>query len=159
MTALISWFDRRFLDLSSGWRELVAAIGGEDFYQDFSNRMSVGAYVVRSAGVVERTFGGINANLWDDPFEWTLPEALNTPGKLIQYFDEVEATRRQAFARFRNDDDLLKKIMTPAGETQLINLLLDTLVRAGHYHLDAKQALAESKRNHRAGQIHSENLG
>ena len=30
---------------------------------------SVGEYVLRSAGVVEQTFGGITSNLWDDPFE------------------------------------------------------------------------------------------
>jgi hypothetical protein len=105
----------------------------------------VGEQVVRSARVVEQTFGGINANLWDDPFEWTLPETLTTQEQVVQYFEEVEATRGQAFARFTADHDLLKTIMTPAGETQLLTLLLDTLVRAGHYHLDAQQALAELK--------------
>ena len=30
-----------------------------------------------SAGTIEQTFGGITANLWDDPFEWTLPETLH----------------------------------------------------------------------------------
>jgi hypothetical protein len=153
MDALVTWFDQQFRELNSGWRELVQAIGGNNLYQNCGNRASAGEYVVRSARVVEQTFGGINSNLWDDPFEWTLPETLTTPEKLFQYFDEVEATRRQAFARFTTGEDLLKKIMAPAGETQLLTLLLDTLVRAGHYHLDARHAVDEltRKRNKAAG--------
>lgn len=148
---LLTWFDNQFTQLNSSWRELIAAIPREHLYQDSGNRTSAGEYVVRSAGVVEQTCGGINSSLWDDPFEWTLPETLNTPEKLFQYVDEVETTRKQAFARFSADADLLKKIMTPAGESQLLTLLLDTLVRAGHYHLDAKQALVELNRHQAAG--------
>jgi len=159
MAALIEWFDNQFAELSSGWRLLVQGIAPEHLYQPLATRSSPGECVVRSAGVVEQTFGGINSSLWDDPFEWTLPETLNTSEKLLQYFDEVEATRRQAFARFSADEALLKRIMTPSGETQLLTLLLDTLVRAGHYHLDAKQAVAELNRHQFAAQAQSENLG
>lgn len=72
-------------------------------------------------------------NLWDDPFEWTLPETLSTVEKIAAYLDEVERTRRNAFEFFKEDDDLLKEVMTPAGAIQLLSLLLDTLVRAVHY--------------------------
>ena len=92
---------------------------------------SVGVFVLRSAGVVEQTCGGITSNLWDDPFEWTLPETLSTSARVIEYLGEVEETRKHAFACFTGDGDLLKKIATPSGEMRpLISLLLDTLVRA-----------------------------
>ncbi|MCM3873135.1 MAG: hypothetical protein ND895_20830 [Pyrinomonadaceae bacterium] len=92
---------------------------------------SVGVFVLRSAGVVEQTCGGISSNLWDDPFEWTLPETLSTSARVIEYLGEVEETRKHAFACFSRDEDLLKKIATPSGEMRpLISVLLDTLVRA-----------------------------
>ena len=55
---------------------------------------SCGEQVLRSAAIVEQTFGGLTANLWDDPFEWTLPETLSTSAKVIEYLNEVEATRQ-----------------------------------------------------------------
>jgi hypothetical protein len=51
-----------------------------------------------------------------------------------EYLNEVEATRQNAFQSFENDDDLSKEIMTPAGRTQLLPFLLDTLQRARHHH-------------------------
>ena len=98
-----------------------------------SNGSSIGELILRSAATVEQTFGGIATNLWDDPFEWTLPETLSTPEKVAEYLREVEATRRRGFELFQSDDDLLKEIMAPAGKTQLQSLLLDTLVPARHY--------------------------
>ncbi len=83
---------------------------------------------------MEQTFGGITSNLWDDPFEWTLPETLSTAARVVQYLDEVEETRQRGFASFTADYDLLKRISTPSGELPaLIDLLLDTLVRASSY--------------------------
>lgn len=91
----------------------------------------VGLFILRSAGVVEQTCGGITSNLWDDPFEWTLPETLSTRARVMEYLGEVEETRKHAFACFAGDEDLLKKIATPSGEMRpLFSLLLDTLVRA-----------------------------
>lgn len=92
---------------------------------------SIGECVLRSAGAVEQTFGGITSNLWDDPFEWTLPETLSTPARVIEYLAEVEQTRQRAFASFRVDGDLLKRVATPSDSMRpIIGLLLDTLVRA-----------------------------
>lgn len=95
---------------------------------------SCGELVLRSAGAVEQTFGGITVNLWDDPFEWTLPETLSTATLVAEYLHEVEATRRRGFELFSCDEDLLKEIAMPSGEMQaLCGLLLDTLWRAAHY--------------------------
>lgn len=94
--------------------------------------------VLRSAGVIEQTFGGITANLWDDPFEWTLPEYLSTTEKLLTYLAEVEATRGRAFLSFADDDCLMQLIATPSGTRPLIELLLETLTRAAAFHGQAQ---------------------
>ena len=92
---------------------------------------SVGELILRSAGAVEQTCGGLNANLWDDPFEWTLPETLSTPALINEYLDEVMKTRNEFFARLKDDEDLRKLIALPGDVTQpLIHLLLETLLRA-----------------------------
>ena len=92
---------------------------------------SCGEHLLRAAAAVEQTFGGINANLWDDPFEWTLPEALPTPAHVAGYLDEAEATRRRAFEALRSDADLAKEIATPSGGMRtLFSLAAETLVRA-----------------------------
>ncbi len=135
MKDLIVRFDREFARLEHAWRELIRATDDQCLYQiDNQQNLSVGEQVLKSARIVEQTFGGITANLWDDPFEWTLPETLSTSQKLLAYLDEVANARRRGFALFQSDQDLLKTIMTPAGSTQVMSLLLDTLVRARHHH-------------------------
>src|SRR5438094_2648276 len=137
MNKLIECLEREFVQLHRGSRELIGRVSPELLYRkppSRSNvRLSAGEHILRSAASVEQTFGGITANLWDDPFEWTLPETLSTPEKVAGYLVEVEVTRRHGFELFKSDDDLLKEILAPAGETQLLPLLLDTLVRAVHY--------------------------
>jgi len=108
---------------------------------------SVGENVLRCAAAIEQTFGGITSNLWDDPFEWTLPEYLSTPAKVIEHLAEVEETRKRAFSSFDGDACLLKHVATPSGETRpLVELLLETLVRAAEY-----QGLAVAALGTRAG--------
>lgn len=95
---------------------------------------SCGEHLLRSAGAVEQTFGGITANLWDDPFEWTLPETLSRPERVTEYLREVEATRQRGFALINGDDDLRKEIAVPSGEMQpLCKLLMATIARAAHH--------------------------
>lgn len=95
---------------------------------------SGGEYLLRSAAAVEQTFGGITANLWDDPFEWTLPETLSTPASVRDYFVEVEATRQRGFALMTSDDELRKEIALPSGlRSTLCALVLETLRRASNY--------------------------
>ena len=103
---------------------------------------SVGEGVLRSAAAIEQTFGGITSNLWDDPFEWTLPEYLSTPGKVKEHLAEVEAIRQRAFGSFADDACLLKRVAVPSGETRLlVDLLLETLLRAADYQSQAQFAL------------------
>lgn len=95
---------------------------------------SCGEHLLRGAAAVEQTFGGINASLWDDPFEWTLPETLPTPRLVEEYLREAEATRRRGFESVGGDLDLSKEIAVPAGGTRtLFDLILETLARASHH--------------------------
>src|SRR6185295_9018123 len=108
-----------------------------------SELASIGESVLRSAAAIEQAFGGITANLWDDPFEWTLPEYLSTPQKVTEHLAEVEATRKRAFSSFTDDSCLLKNIALPSGETRpLIELLQKTLADAAGYQ---ERALAAFK--------------
>jgi hypothetical protein len=94
---------------------------------------SCGEYILRSAGAVEQTFGGITTKLWDDPFEWTLPEALSDNAKILEYLAEVEITRQRGFALLGDDADLQKEILAPAKLKTIFELLLDTLARAENF--------------------------
>jgi hypothetical protein len=93
---------------------------------------SCGEYILRSAATVEQTFDGLTTRLWDDPFEWTLPEKLSTTAAILQYLDEVEATRRRGFGFFNSDDDLRREIPSPETIRPITDILLDTLTRASH---------------------------
>jgi hypothetical protein len=100
----------------------------------FSSSNSIGERLLRCAAAIEQTFGGIASNLWDDPFEWTLPEHLSTPAKVSEHLVEVEMIRRRAFSSFADDSCLLKRVAMPSGETRaLVELLLETLERAINY--------------------------
>lgn len=139
MDKFIQGLDRQFAQLHRDSHKLIAAVSPGMLYEQpagKSNSLALhsgGELVLRSAAIVEQTFGGITTNLWDDPFEWTLPESLATPEKVAVYLDEVEATRQHGFQHFKSDADLLLEIMAPSGHTQLLPLLLDTLMRAAHH--------------------------
>lgn len=94
---------------------------------------SCGEYILRSAGKIEQTFGGITTKLWDDPFEWTLPEQLSTNQLILEYLEEVEVTRQKAFTFFQSDEDLKKSLPAPVKIISLFELLLDTLAVAENY--------------------------
>ena len=135
MRESIEKLDAQFADLHTRSHELISRLRSELLYaKPDGSADSCAEQILRSAAVVEQSFGGLTANLWDDPFEWTLPETLNAPARVLEYLDEVDATRRRAFHSFESDDDLSKEIMTPAGGTQLLPFLLDTLRRARHHH-------------------------
>jgi hypothetical protein len=140
MKNITSVLDEQFARLHSRSIAFIETIPEEKLY--WQPRQSSGAFpvyscgehILRSAAAVEQTFGGITANLWDDPFEWTLPESLSTRARVIEYLNEVEATRWRGFTYFGSDEDLRKEIAAPAGEMKIIfSLLLETLDRAAHH--------------------------
>ncbi|MBC7929693.1 MAG: hypothetical protein H7Z38_03905 [Rubrivivax sp.] len=138
---IVRSLDEQFARLHERSHALVQAVPADKLYwQPAVERArallvySCGEHILRSAAAVEQTFGGITANLWDDPFEWTLPEALKTTAHIAQYLNEADATRRRAFQSIRTDADLSKEIATPSGEMRsLYALFAETLARAAHH--------------------------
>jgi hypothetical protein len=127
-TEIITELEEQFAVLHRNARDLVAGLRLDN---PAPVAISFRENILRGAAVVEQTFGGITASLWDDPFEWTLPETLNTHELLLEYLDEVEATRRRAFGGLRDDDELFREIVVPSGERQsLLSLFRETIARA-----------------------------
>ena len=138
---IVDLLDREYVSLLDVLRSLAMSVPTDLLYKQPPS-VTVGENILKSAGVVEQTFGGITTNLWDDPFEWTLPEALSTPGHILEYLSEVEATKIRAFTSLTSDDVLFKLIALPSGEScRLLELLMQTLVRAAAYHGQAAATL------------------
>lgn len=114
-------------------KQLVRSVDPDLLYRHPS-AASVGEQILRSAAALEQTFGGLTANLWDDPFEWTLPETLATTESIVEYLSEVDASRQRAFNSIGDDTALSKLVSVPSGKPKpLIELLIETLVRASDY--------------------------
>ena len=139
MKSLINTFDRQFALLHERSVSFVQKIPPEKLYwQPFEQDAlfpvnSCGEYILRSAGAVEQTFGGITVRLWDDPFEWTLPEKLSTKELILEYLNEAEETRQRGFAFFKSDEDLTKEMPAPEKLKSIAQILLETLARAENY--------------------------
>jgi hypothetical protein len=135
---ILDSLNREFALLHSRSSQLIQQMSDETIYLTPTNSQhSVGESILKSAAEVEQTFGGITANLWDDPFEWTLPEHLSTTTKIIDHLGEVEALRRRAFISFTDDSCLTKRVATPSDTRPLIDLLLGTLLRAREHQAEA----------------------
>ena len=116
---IVQQIDQAFANLIASLNDLASSVPPD--------------FLLRSAAVVEQMCGGLTANLWDDPFEWTLPETLSSTDLIIEYLSEVDLARQRAFNSIRDDSALTKYISAPAGEQLLVNLLLETLVKASDY--------------------------
>lgn len=139
MRNFIEIFDRRFQKIHSRSCELIKLIPNNKLYWQPREKAalfpvnSCGEYILRSAGAIEQTFGGITTKLWDDPFEWTLPEALSTNEKILEYLDEVKEIRKKGFTLFQSDEDLRREIPAPERLKSLFELLLETLAKAENF--------------------------
>ena len=139
MKKLLEIFEEKFEKINSLSVELINKTPDENLFwrpRELKQTMamfSVGEYVLRSAGAVEQTFGGITTRLWDDPFEWTLPEKLSNSSAILEYLAEVKATRKKGFAFFASDDDLKKEMPAPEKLKTIFEILLESLARAEHF--------------------------
>lgn len=114
---IVQHIDKEFASLIKSLKDLARS--------DLSHQ-----HVLRSAAAIEQMCGGLTSNLWDDPFEWTLPETLSNPDRIIEYLSEVDLARQRAFDSI-DDEALTKYIAVPSGEERLlISVLLETLVKA-----------------------------
>jgi hypothetical protein len=121
---IVQHIDAEFASLIKSLKDLAPSVPPEN--------------LLRSAAVIEQMCGGLTANLWDDPFEWTLPETLSNVDRVIEYLGEVDVARQRAFDSI-DDAALSKFIALPSGESQvLISLLLETLIKS-QKHLDRIQ--------------------
>jgi hypothetical protein len=116
---IVQHLEREFSELIQSLKDLVRSVPSE--------------YILRSAAVVEQTCGGLTSNLWDDPFEWTLPETLSNADRIVEYLSEVDVARQRAFSSIQDDSALTKFISDPSGERLLISVLLESLVRAAEF--------------------------
>ena len=139
MDAMLKAFDRSFAEIDTRSRKLMLGISDDLLFakpRKTGNSMamfSCGEYTLRSAAMVEKTFGGITTRLWDDPFEWTLPEKLGDVAAVLTYLDEVESTRRKGFAFFASDADLERELPAPEKQRSIFDILLETVALAEHY--------------------------
>lgn len=139
MKQLTEILKERFVHLHDRSCAFVQKIPPEKLYwqpretNDLFSVSSCGEYILRSAGAVEQTFNGLTTKLWDDPFEWTLPEALFNNDKIIEYLGEVEAIRNRGFSLLSADTDLLKEIPAPVRLKTIFELLLETLAQAENF--------------------------
>lgn len=139
MDPTLSALNEQFRSLDQRSREFLDRVPEEILFRrprEIKNSMSpfsCGEFLLRSAAMVERSFGGITTRLWDDPFEWTLPEKLSDRSRILQYLDEVAETRAAGFAFFSSDGDLARSIPAPEKLTPIISVLLETLGIAEHF--------------------------
>ena len=139
MTILIQSFDRRFAAIHSRSQELLELLTDDDLFRTprelprTMTMFSCGEFILRSAAAVEQTFGGITTRLWDDPFEWTLPEKLSSTELVTDYLREVEATRTRGMKFFTSDADLTKELPAPETLRPIVDLLIETIAKAEHF--------------------------
>jgi len=129
---IVQHLEQQFAELIKSLKDLVRSVPTEVLYRH-PPAVSIGENILRSAAVVEQTCGGLTSNLWDDPFEWTLPETLSNPDLVVEYLSEVDAARQRAFDSIQDDSALTKYISDPSGERLLISLLLETIVKASEH--------------------------
>jgi hypothetical protein len=126
--------------------ELAQASGDERIYltSDLKSLwpVSIGLHLIRSAAVVEQMINGITVRLWDDPFEWTLPERLPGVAYLIEYFHEVEAARIKGFEFLKDDLDLERSIPAPIDLKTLDQVFAETQRSSTNYLSRARSLLS-----------------
>lgn len=138
----IEGLNRDFICVLSELSTLIKSIPGEKIYFNptGASEGSVGDCVVKTARTLEQAFGGLTTNLWDDPFEWTLPETLSTTNLILEYLAEVDTARARAFASLVDDSALDKYIAMPSGEQASIQkLLAEALSNARVYEKRARE--------------------
>ncbi len=139
MRTLIDIFNSEFQKIHERSLELIASVETDSLFRNLrcenglSSQFSFGEQIIRSAAAVEQTFGGITVRLWDDPFEWTLPEELSSNLRIKDYVEEVAETRRKGFLFLKNDDALYRSIPAPSDLTPIAQLLLETIGRAENF--------------------------
>ncbi len=110
----------------------------------FLGNPSAGENLIRSAAEIEMIFGGITTRLWDDPFEWTLPEELADKDSIDEYFEQVAKTRDRGLEMLASDEDLARLIPAPEELTPISEILQRGIQRSA-FHLEVAEGLLRSQ--------------
>ncbi|MBX3243690.1 MAG: hypothetical protein KF685_04370 [Acidobacteria bacterium] len=135
MRELTENIESQFVFLKDTILDLVDRIPEEllfrsPFPAEISFQGTCGECILRAAAAAEQAFGGIMTRLWDDPFEWTLPEALSSSAQIKEYVLEVDDQRIKCFKFISSDADLLKLIPAPEEFKPIQVVLVDALCRS-----------------------------
>jgi hypothetical protein len=136
---LIETLDGHFADLDERQRSLICKVTDAKLFwtpvstADTMLTLSVGGGVLRSAAMVEQVFLGITRRLWDDPFEWTLPEKLSTKEAIFEYLDEVAAARSQGLSFISSDADLSRLLPAPEMLKPILLVLVEAIARSENF--------------------------
>jgi hypothetical protein len=145
MRTQIELIENKYLTLKNSTIGLLKECGDERLHGVRSpDGKSVGELVIRSAAAVEQVIGGITRRLWDDPFEWTLTERMQTVDLIVAYIEEVETSRMKGFMFLKDDVDLTKELPAPIEMKSLCDVLNDAFLRA-ESHLNQAQTLLASQ--------------
>jgi hypothetical protein len=145
---LIETLDGYFDSLDSRQRELINCVSEVKLFwspisaTDSMLTLSVGGGVLRSAAMVEQVFLGLTRRLWDDPFEWTLPEKLSTKKAIMGYLGEVAEARNKGLAFITSDGDLSRRLPAPETLKPILQVLVEAVARAENY-LGQAEAVAK----------------
>jgi len=139
MRTLIESLDAHFADIDSRQRTLLKKTPPDKLFwtpistADTMITLSVGGAVLRSGAKVEQAFLGLTRRLWDDPFEWTLPEKLSSKEAIIRYLDEVAGTRKTGLAFLISDADLTRLLPAPEELKPIFQVLVGSIGNAENF--------------------------
>ena len=136
MRTVIESLNEHFEQIDSRQRAVLNATEEQNLFwtpvpvSDSMITLSVGGSILRSAAMVEQVFLGLTRRLWDDPFEWTLPENLSTRAAITDYLDEVLQARQKGFQFLKSDADLAMMLPAPDKLKPVGDVLKDALLKA-----------------------------
>lgn len=133
---MIKTLEDQFTELFLKSKKLVETVEDGKLYKRLLEQVpltSVGENVIRSSNVVEQFAGGITRRLWDDPWEWSLPESLSQKTRLLEYLETVEKERKKAFEFLKTDDEISRELPAPEEFKTIGEVIFSTLRRAEHY--------------------------
>jgi len=139
MRTLIETIDAHLADLHSRQCYLIENTPDEQLFwtpiptADTLITLSVGGAILRSGAKIEQGFLGLTRRLWDDPFEWTLPEKLSSKTAILEYLDEVASSRNAGLAFLTSDAALSQRVPAPEELKPIFQALLTAISQAENF--------------------------
>lgn len=125
MDILVKEFRREFEILLKDIEKTSQLLESQE--TDPENIVGLRTLLIRAAAPIEQCFSGLTTRLWDDPFEWTLPEYISDPARVAEYIEEVKSVVGKGFRVIDSDDVLSKSLPAPEEMTTILVVLVRTL--------------------------------